>query len=70
MGFSPKTARFSLYFATGDTDRDKLLSKLGKHKSGAACVYVNKLADVDLEVLKALIEQSVTFLQEKYPSNN
>ncbi|MUK90136.1 DUF1801 domain-containing protein [Ornithinibacillus sp. L9] len=68
VGFSPRKARFSLYFATGDPDREKLLKDFGKHKSGAACVYVNKLADVDVEVLKALIKQSVKFMQDTYPN--
>ncbi|MBM7551167.1 DUF1801 domain-containing protein [Thalassobacillus pellis] len=67
VGFSPRKANFSLYFATGDPEREKLLNQLGKHKSGKACVYINKLADVDVEIIKALIRQSVTFLQETYP---
>ncbi|WP_174615053.1 DUF1801 domain-containing protein [Virgibacillus ihumii] len=67
VGFSPRKARFSLYFATGDTDRENLLGKLGKHKAGKACVYVNKLADIDVEILKDLIRRSITFLRETYP---
>lgn len=67
VGFSPRKSKFSLYFATGDEDRDKLLSKFGKHKSGTACVYINKLDDVDVEVLKELIVQSIEFLNGLYP---
>lgn len=67
VGFSPRKAKISLYFATGDTDRENLLADFGKHTTGKACVYINKLADVDLAILKALIEQSVTFLQRLYP---
>ncbi|GAA0606739.1 hypothetical protein GCM10009001_24990 [Virgibacillus siamensis] len=67
VGFSPKKAKFSLYFATGDTKREELLGKLGKHKAGKACVYVNKLADINVDVLKQLIEQSIIFLHETYP---
>ncbi|MFT4416429.1 DUF1801 domain-containing protein [Fredinandcohnia humi] len=67
VGFSPRKAKISLYFATGDTKREELLQKFGKHTTGKACVYINKLADVDVEVLKALINQSVVFLQEMYP---
>lgn len=67
VGFSPRKAKFSLYFATGDTKREELLCKLGKHKAGKACVYVNKLVDIDVSVLKELIRQSITFLQETYP---
>ncbi|BCB03722.1 DUF1801 domain-containing protein [Bacillus sp. KH172YL63] len=67
VGFSPRKAKISLYFATGDPQREALLAKLGKHTSGKACVYINKVADIDQEVLKKLITQSVNFLQELYP---
>ncbi len=67
VGFSPRKAKISLYFATGDTEREKLLERFGKHTSGKACVYINKLADVNEEVLKQLIEQSIAFLQKMYP---
>lgn len=68
VGFSPRKAKISLYFATGDTEREALLEEFGKHTSGKACVYINKLADIDVEVLKALINQSVTFLKDRYPT--
>lgn len=67
VGFSPRKAKISLYFATGDTQRDGLLKDFGKHTSGKACVYINKIADINVDVLKALIDQSVRFLQERYP---
>ncbi|MBW7452547.1 DUF1801 domain-containing protein [Paenibacillus sepulcri] len=66
VGFSPRKAKISLYFATGDTEREALLQKLGKHTSGKACVYITKAADINHEVLKALINQSVKFLNETY----
>jgi hypothetical protein len=69
VGFSPRKAKISLYFATGDTERETLLQEFGKHTSGKACVYINKVADIDVDVLKALINQSVKFLQELYPNN-
>ena len=68
VGFSPRKAKISLYFATGDSKREELLRKFGKHTTGKACVYINKVADIDVEVLKDLIRQSVTFLQAAYPS--
>lgn len=67
VGFSPRKAKISLYFATGDTNREELLEKFGKHTSGKACVYINKVADIDVEVLKALIVQSIDFLRNTYP---
>ncbi|WP_416149838.1 DUF1801 domain-containing protein [Salipaludibacillus sp. HK11] len=67
VGFSPRKAKISLYFATGDDQRGHLLEKFGKHTSGKACVYINKVADIDVDVLKELIDQSVYFLQRTYP---
>ncbi|WP_061809316.1 DUF1801 domain-containing protein [Rossellomorea vietnamensis] len=67
VGFSPRKAKISLYFATGDSEREKLLKSFGKHTSGKACVYINKVADIDESVLKQLIQQSVAFLQKTYP---
>lgn len=69
VGFSPRKAKVSLYFATGDTEREQLLEKFGKHTSGKGCVYINKTEDIDVEVLKELITQSIAFLQNLYPSN-
>lgn len=68
VGFSPRKAKISLYFATGDDRRKELLDTFGKHTSGKACVYINKVADVDVNVLKKLIVQSVEFLQNMYPN--
>ncbi|QEY21785.1 DUF1801 domain-containing protein [Psychrobacillus sp. AK 1817] len=70
VGFSPRKAKISLYFATGDSERAELLSRLGKHTSGKACVYINKVEDINIEVLKEIISQSIIFLQKLYPSEN
>ncbi|MCZ2260146.1 DUF1801 domain-containing protein [Sporosarcina sp. G11-34] len=67
VGFSPRKAKISLYFATGDTKRDDLLKDFGKHTAGKACVYINKVADIDVDILTALIKQSILFLNEMYP---
>ncbi|OMF17501.1 hypothetical protein BK131_05925 [Paenibacillus amylolyticus] len=67
VGFSPRKAKISLYFATGSSKREDLLKDFGKHTTGKACVYINKIADIDVDVLKALIVQSVRFLKETYP---
>ncbi|MEI3605642.1 DUF1801 domain-containing protein [Pseudogracilibacillus sp. SE30717A] len=66
VGFSPRKAKISLYFATYP-ERDRELEKFGKHSSGKACVYVNKLEDIDIEILKEMIKHSITFLQKLYP---
>lgn len=67
VGFSPRKAKISLYFAPGDLEREVLLGKFGKHTTGKACVYINKVADIDEEVLRELIKQSIAFLQKVYP---
>ncbi|HDX9589381.1 TPA: DUF1801 domain-containing protein [Bacillus pseudomycoides] len=69
VSFSPRKAKISLYFATGDPQREELLKNFGKYTSGKSCIYINKVADIDITVLKALIEQSVSFLEETYPNH-
>ena len=66
-GFSPRKAKISLYFEQGEPKREELLKQFGKHTTGKACVYVNKLADIDVDVLKTLIKESVSFTQKMYP---
>lgn len=56
IGFSPRKSSLSLYGLTGQPEGAALLQRLGKHKIGAACLYVNKLADVDLGVLRELAQ--------------
>ena len=56
IGFSPRKSSLSLYGLQGAPGADALLGRLGKHKRGAGCVYVNKLADVDPNVLRELVE--------------
>jgi len=59
IGFSPRKANISLYI-TGDVRlHAAALEKLGKHKTGVGCIYINKLADIDMKVLKGMIEASV-----------
>jgi hypothetical protein len=58
-GFSPRKQNLSLYIMDGVEKYQDLLARLGKHKIGKSCLYVNKLADVDLEVLREMIRQSM-----------
>jgi hypothetical protein len=55
VGFSPRKASLSLYGLTNAPESAALLGRLGKHKTGAGCLYVTKLADVDEAVLAELI---------------
>lgn len=66
LGFSPRKSAFSLYVYS-DTEKSKaLLEKLGKYKMGKACIYVKRLSDIDLHVLRQLSEESINFLCERY----
>lgn len=55
MGFSPRKQNFALY-VSGAVENQALLKKLGKHKTGKGCLYINKLEEVDAKVLKEIIE--------------
>jgi len=57
-GFSPRKQALSLYLMNGFSNNEELLSKLGKYKTGKGCLYINKLEDIDLDVLKKLIKKS------------
>jgi hypothetical protein len=66
VGFSPRKSNFSLYLFAQDPQCQALLEKLGKHKVGKACIYINKLADIDVKVLKQIIQRSVQAVSELY----
>ena len=70
VGFSPRKTKISLYLTTGQAHRDSLLSDFGKHTTGKSCIYINKVADIDVEVLIRLIKQSVIYIKEVYPNSN
>ncbi len=60
VGFSPRKQNLTLYIMDGFPKYQELLAKLGRHKTGVSCLYLNKLADIDLAVLREVIAQSVT----------
>lgn len=66
-GFSPRKAKISLYLDMWKAEDEKLLEGFGKHTRGKSCVYVNKLSDIDEEVLKNLIKTSLANAKEMYP---
>ena len=67
VAFSPRKAAISLYLYASPKKREELLSKFGKHKAEKGCIYVKKLSDIELEILKKMISVSVEHLQELYP---
>ena len=66
-GFSPRRQNLSIYIMPGFKGYQGLLSGLGKHKTGKSCLYVNKLADVDLDVLEALVHAAVAEMRRRFP---
>lgn len=64
VGFSPRKQSLTLYIMPGFNEYDDLLANLGKHKIGKACLYVNKLADVDEGILRKLIKRSYEHMRE------
>ena len=73
VGFSPRKQNLTLYLMgcyirSDDKSYDELFSQLGKHKLGKSCLYINKLADVDMGVLEELVRKSYEDMQAYYPS--
>ena len=59
LGFSPRKASLTIYFNRGFDSQNELLEKLGKFKTSVSCLYINKLTDVDLDVLREMLEKAV-----------
>lgn len=68
VGFSPRKDAISLYLYPSFEHKEELLSKFGKHKAGKGCIYIKKIADIDIEILKKMISYSVENLNKLYPS--
>ena len=67
IGFSPRKANLVLYVLGDFKECTPLLKKLGKHKTGKSCLYINKLSDVDASVLRDLAQASWNHMNKKYP---
>ena len=59
IGFSPRKANLSLYLMINHKEHETSIKKLGKHKTSGGCIFINKLEDIDLKVLKGMIEESL-----------
>lgn len=66
-GFSPRKANLSLYIMPGYQDFGHIINRLGKHKLGKACLYINKLADVDIDVVAEIIQAGLDDLGTRWP---
>lgn len=67
VGFSPRKDNLTLYLMIGFEQHDSLMSQLGKFKTGKSCLYVKKLSDIDTQVLRQLVQQSVDHTLKLYP---
>ena len=64
VGFSPRKQNLTLYIMPGFEQYDNLLGKLGKHSIGKSCLYIKKTGDVDMEVLRDLVQHSYQHMKE------
>jgi len=67
IGFSPRKQYLTLYIIDGFDKHTKLLEKLGKYKTGKSCLYIKKLQDIDINILKELLEKSLQNMNKLYP---
>ena len=66
--FSPRSTAIVFYFAEEFENREALFQRLGKHKIGKVCVYIKRLADIDISILKKMITNSVKDTKSRYPN--
>lgn len=68
IGLAPRKSELVFYIMSGFEGREDLLARLGKHRAAVSCLYVKRLADVDLVVLHELAVRSVALMRERYPA--
>ena len=66
VGFAPRKQNLVLYIMPGFARYDSLLARLGKHRTGRSCLYLNKLEDIDPDVLEELVRESVAEMKRQY----
>ncbi|MEJ2539603.1 MAG: DUF1801 domain-containing protein [Gemmatimonadota bacterium] len=64
---SPRKQNLTVYIMSGFDGTDHLLARLGRHRTGKSCLYLNRLDTVDLDVLRELVENSVDIMRERHP---
>ena len=69
-GFSPRKQNMTIYMMGGFDNQEKFLARIGKAKTSVSCLYVKKLDDIDLDVLKDMIELSVKTIKKRYADYN
>ena len=66
VGFSPRKDAIALYLSSQFKDREELLAKFGKHKTAKACIYLKKMSDIDVAILKEMTINSVERIKSLY----
>lgn len=66
VGFSPRKNALTLYVNSGCEGNDNLLEGLGKYKLGKSCIYVKKLSDINIDILKLIMKSTIENLEDKY----
>ena len=66
VGFSPRKSALTLYIMSGFSAYEDLMKDLGKYKTGKSCLYIKKLSDIDIKVLKKLVRESVKYIKKKH----
>jgi hypothetical protein len=66
-GFAPRKKELTLYIMAGFERYDALMARLGKFKTGKSCLYVKRLSDIDPDVLRELVGESVAYMKATYP---
>ena len=66
IGFAPNKAKISIYIMNGFSELKLELEKLGKHKTSVGCLYINKLADIDIKILEQIIDKSYKIMKKRY----
>ncbi|MHA1512140.1 MAG: DUF1801 domain-containing protein [Promethearchaeota archaeon] len=67
IAFSPRKQNFSIYIMDGFDNHSELMEKLGKFKTGRSCLYIKKLQDIDINILKELMKKSLLNMEKLYP---
>ena len=65
-GFSPRKSALTVYIMPGYRDLSEQLKRLGKHKLGKSCLYINKLDDIDEDVLEEIVLEGLAYMRENY----
>ncbi len=67
IGFSPRKPETVLYVLGDDPRQQGLLARLGKHRTGKSCLYIKRLSEIDMDVLKELIDVALADMDRRYP---